>query len=697
MLAAVLFLGALPGVAAGQEPLVVRELSFRGNRSIDDLTLANAIETTTSSAFATLPLVRSLGLGSKRYLVDRTLERDVERIRLFYRISGFLEVAVDTTVRRTDTDAWVTFHITEGRPVLVRRLEIGGLDSLPDPEALRRDLPLEVGDPFNRHRLRETADTLADRLRDQGYPLAAVFLAGRQVDSARYAADVSLEVAPGRRMTVGAIRVEGARDEGDSVFVRNFLATRSGRLYRQTDLFRSQRNLALSDLYRFASVDIDSASFTPEDERVPLVVRVVPGPQQRITSSVGYGTDDCFRGSLGWTGRNALGQGRILELSARASKIGAGDPAALGFERSVCPRLEADSVGSRELNYSVSAAVRRPGFLGPANNLAVTLFAELGSQFGVFARQEFGGSVTLTRETASRIPVTVGYRLGFGETRANDVNFCAYFNACNPDDIVVLRERQRQGMLSVTLSSLRVNNLLDPTRGSSVGLQVAYSGAVTGSEELQRFLRVSGDAAVYQSVSRNTVLAGRVRAGLLIAPLFEPTGGRAAFRYVPPDQRFYAGGPNDVRGFDGNQLGPVVYVIFDTAAVTDPAQVDPDRVSVSPIGGNRVLVGNLELRFPSPVFRSRMRLVTFLDAGAVWEDDSQQGSPIRARLTPGAGLRFSTPLGPARLDLAYNPYGLPAGDLFASRADGTLTLVQRGYVKQRSAGFTFHFAVGQAF
>ena len=43
------------------------------------------------------------------------------------------------------------------------------------------------------------------------------------------------------------------------------------------------------------------------------------------------------------------------------------------------------------------------------------------------------------------------------------------------------------------------------------------------------------------------------------------------------------------------------------------------------------------------------------------------------RVTPGVGLRLATPLGPARLDVAYNPYKLQAGTLFqvddAGRAD----------------------------
>ena len=48
--------------------------------------------------------------------------------------------------------------------------------------------------------------------------------------------------------------------------------------------------------------------------------------------------------------------------------------------------------------------------------------------------------------------------------------------------------------------------------------------------------------------------------------------------FIPPEQRFYAGGPNDVRGFERNELGPVVYVI-PQSAVTNP---DSDQRRFSP-------------------------------------------------------------------------------------------------------------------
>jgi outer membrane protein assembly factor BamA len=121
-------------------------------------------------------------------------------------------------------------------------------------------------------------------------------------------------------------------------------------------------------------------------------------------------------------------------------------------------------------------------------------------------------------------------------------------------------------------------------------------------------------------------------------------------------------------------------------------------VQVSPTGGNTLAVANVELRVPSPVFSNRLRLAAFVDAGGAWQRGANSTDPV-VRVTPGIGVRLNTPLGPARLDVAYNPYRLQSGPLFQADADGNLFAVenQPTYTLDRNGRVTYHFAVGQAF
>jgi outer membrane protein assembly factor BamA len=371
----------LPALLQAQDELVVRRLKFEGNSALDDLALSSAIATTKSSGFATNPLIRWLGLGEKRRFNEQEFRADVLRLRLFYRINGYLETQVDTLVRRTDEDVYVTFRIVEGEPVRVRTLVITGLDSVPGGPRLATNLPLRVGDPLSRFQRDATADTIAGRLRDRGYPTATVYLDRYAVDSAQRAADVGLRVAPGAPAIIGSITVVGT-ERLDTAFVRSLAATDLGRPYRFRDLVASQRNLYRTDLFRFANIGIDTAQFRVGDPVVPLLIQVSEGRFHRARAAVGYGTNDCFRGGLGWTARNFFGDGRALDLQASVSKIGVGRPFDFGAGNHwLCQQLAEDSIGSRQANYVLSATLRRPTFLSPDNRLAITAFAERRSEF----------------------------------------------------------------------------------------------------------------------------------------------------------------------------------------------------------------------------------------------------------------------------------------------------------------------------
>ena len=297
-------------------------------------------------------------------------------------------------------NVYITFNIVEGEPTRVTGLSVNGLDSVPEKIRSRVlvDLPLRQGDPFNRYVMQVTADTVTRRLRDRGYPSAKVFSSFETRKDAN-TATVAMEVDPGGPAVIGNVSVEGT-NRVDPNLVRKLLVSRPGRLYSQDELFQSQRNLYRSDLFRFANVNIDSAKFTPGADSVPLLVQVNEAKRHRIRSGIGYGTDDCFRGSAAWTTRNFLGSnGRILDLTTRVSKVGVGEPLDWGFADNICSASREDTVGSAKLNYYLGATLRRPAFLSANNTISVSVFAERRSEFKVYLRQETGTTVLFRRET----------------------------------------------------------------------------------------------------------------------------------------------------------------------------------------------------------------------------------------------------------------------------------------------------------
>ena len=675
--------------------LVIRGLGFKGNKAYTDEVLVTTIATTASSAFARLWIFRWMGLGEKRQLDELDFRRDVLRLTAYYREGGYLDVRVDTLVKRAAKDVWITFRITEGKPVVVDSFNIQGFEAFAPRtrKTLLQDLPLEVGDPFDRRAMLATADTLLARLRDVGRPSAQLFRSF-QVDRARRRAVIGFEVVPGPVAIVGAANITGVI-QVDSGVVRRLLVAQPGQQFSQRDLYESQRILYQTELFRFAAVGIDTLHWSPGDTIVPIDVSVSEAKFRRVRAGVGYGTNDCFRGGAGWTARNWFGGGRQLDLSARASKIGVGAPADWGLERGICPELKRDPIGSGLLNYNTTLSLRHPGFFSPFNTQTTAHLGERRSEWQVYLREEVGGSFAVHRETPKRIPLTATYRLAWGQTTAPAITFCAYFNACTGADIDALRSRGRLATLSAFVRVPRANDPLDPTRGHNFSFEAVWSSRLFGSDRLTQFTRVQSDLAWYRPLTRSVTLAWHIRGGMLWSPRASFDSGSVSF--VPPDQRFYVGGPNDVRGFDRNELGPVVYVVPGTFVTAGGEVTDTGQVQSYPSGGNTFAVANIELRVPSPIWSSRVRFAFFMDAGTLFQRDKVALTPVKIRVTPGAGIRIATPLGPARVDVGYNPYARAEGPLYKVETNGDLTLVRDAFSAPRGSRYTFHISVGQAF
>ncbi|HWC74703.1 MAG TPA: BamA/TamA family outer membrane protein [Gemmatimonadales bacterium] len=665
-------LTATTGLAAQEQERVVRELAFVGNKALDDLTLESAIATTKSSWWARSPLVRWLGLGEKRYFNEVEFRRDVVRLILLYRQSGYMNAVVDTVVQRTARDAYVEFRIHEGEPVRVTRLEVVGTQGIFNIDKLKRDLPLQVGDPFNRFLMQASADTIVQRLRDNGFPYAEV-LRNFDSDAGERRAEVELDAQPGQHMRVGEVVIRGLRDV-DTGTVRRVMSVRPGDRFNQSMLYQTQRDLYGMGVFNSVNVVlIDSISpqtVVPGDSSVRVLIQVQEGPRHQTRIGFGYATVECFRLQTGWTAHDFFGGARSLDLSARFTKLGGGFPAVTNVDqttgiRSVCNPF-AGNWTVDTMNYQLNANLRKPAFLSRTNLATVGLTAERSSQFGVYTREAVGGDATITFNTRGRLPITLGYYYAIGRTTASDAFYCSIFRVCDEASRHFLRDRRQFGALSVSLTRDRVNNVLDPSRGSLTTLTLLNASHLFGSQVPYEFNRGEFEAAKYYSIGRRTVFAWRVHAGVILPRNIGLNGQQVA--YVPPDQRFYGGGPTSVRGYGLNEMGPRVYYVSDTTKIDSALSVAAGEkvwqgVITAPTGGNTLIVLNAELRLPSPILPQRMRLGLFVDAGQVWERGAEAFPISGLRVTPGAGLRFATPLGPVRVDAAYNGYPVERGPL----------------------------------
>src|SRR5436853_3381421 len=678
---------------AAQQERVVRGLAFEGNRAIDDYTLRSAIATSSSSVFASVWLLRWMGLGEKRYFNELEFRRDVVRLLLLYRQSGYMNAVVDTVVRREAGDVHVLFRIYEGEPVRLTRLSLVGLDSLLDVVALKRTLPLQEGAPFNRMLFQASADTIADRLRNLGYPYAQV-LRNYDVDATALKAEASLEAMPGPRARIGRVVITGL-EQVDTGTVRKMLSVHPPDLFRQDRVYQSQRDLYGMGVFRSVNVVLADSAPRPGDSTVTVLVRVAEGPRHRVRVGAGYGSLDCFRVQSGWTAYDFLGGARALDLSARVSKLGVGSPTDAGLRSNVCHFLH-DDVTSDTINYNVGLTLRQPAFFSPRHTASLGVFAERRSEFKAYTRQAVGGNAVVTLNARRNVPVTLGYGISVGRTTADPAVYCSVFRVCDETDRGLLARSRRFGAVTVSGVRDRVNSVLDPSAGNLITASLMHASRLVGSDTLYEFNRGQFEVSNYYPLGRRGVLAWRVLAGTIVPARRIALAGQSV-HFIPPDQRFYGGGPNSVRGYARNELGPRVYVTNDTTGGVYR------NVTGSPIGGNSIVVMNAEMRLATPLFPDRMRLALFVDAGQVWERGGDPGTVTGVRVTPGVGLRFTTPLGPVRLDAAYDGYPAEPGPLyFQDNSTERLTLVDHVVLQTAcDAGFwrrvVVQFAVGQAF
>lgn len=641
----------------------VQVVRFVGNRTFDGPTLAAAIATN-SGQCKVLALLCMIGIGKEPYYFDEpTLRADVIRLRLFYYEQGFREAKVTADTTATEDGVRVAFHIEEGRPVLVSDITVDGLD-VPGATDITRNLPLRKDDRFVIQRYDADRDTITARLKNRGYPRAEV-LAGYDISNAEpYVVSVRYNVMPGTRARFGPVDVVGNQSISGNV-VRRMLSFRSGDLYDQADILASQRNLF--ELQVFRHVDIQPDLNAAPDSVVPVTVQVNEGAMRNVRVGAGMNQAECLTAEGRWQSQNFLGGARQLQVRGRISNV-----LAKQMHGSFLCKEVGDTV-FRDLGGLFTVDFVQPFFFGPANNVGAGLIAERRSVPNIFVRRAIGGYVSLTRRLGRSAFISLAYRPESTRLEgAVPVVLCTSFIGCTPNELDVLTRSNWLSPVTLSYVADRGNDVFSPTRGHVFRTDLEYASSYTASKFA--YVRWNNDASLYHYLGGASVLALHLRAGLAWSLKSGESG-------LNPQKRFFAGGANSVRGFGQYQLGPEVLTVKNAARdlLVDtlsngwpgctPFSINNGSCNISrapsnlfqaqPKGGGAVLEGSIELRLPSPIWRDKLRTALFVDAGQVWpspgEIELKGNKGIIA--TPGFGFRYESPVGPIRLDIAYNTQG----------------------------------------
>lgn len=277
------------------------------------------------------------------------------------------------------------------------------------------------------------------------------------------------------------------------------------------------------------------------------------------------------------------------------------------FGRAESLRLEADASGvgrsnfSTSLDYHVAAIFTKPGVWGPTTTFRSRLEADL-EDTDAFKKTSVNGNVGLVKIFNEQLTGEVGL----------DVEYAQYEDTNGPSESLIVSTP-----MEIVYDTR--DNKLDPTSG----YRMLFSGA-PAYDTLNNvaFFKTQAAFSAYRALneSGSFVLAGRVAAGTIVG---------ADLTQVPADRRFYAGGGGSIRGYAYQAAGP------------------RDNSNL-PTGGLSKVEASIEARLK---LTESFGLAAFIDSGGAFST-SMPGQGGLWYTGVGAGIRYLTPVGPLRLDVA---------------------------------------------
>ncbi len=164
-----------------------------------------------------------------------------------------------------------------------------------------------------------------------------------------------------------------------------------------------------------------------------------------------------------------------------------------------------------------------------------------------------------------------------------------------------------------------LDNPILPTDGRTLRVELGGGSARVSGGETGGFGRLYARGTLYQPLPSQWYAQARLELGQVFVP---------AELAVPEALRFRAGGDDSVRGYAYRSLGPV---------------------TAGTIGsGNSLLTASLEVARPLTASMPTLWGAAFIDAGQA----ADSFAALRPAIGAGAGVRWRSPMGPLKLDIA---------------------------------------------
>ncbi|HEX5430528.1 MAG TPA: POTRA domain-containing protein [Bryobacteraceae bacterium] len=603
---------------------------------------------------------------------EEFLQRDKETIASLYEANGFRDVKVDSSVQTNYKghagDVAVTIRIDEGPQWLVARVDFAGFEGIPAAD-LQGELSSQPGEPFSEANVARDRDAILTAYQNKGFPDAA-FQWNFGPDAKPNQVDVQYRISQGRREFVRGVLLSGIKTTRKALVTRNIdispddplsLVQMSAvqRTLYELGIF-SRIDMAIQDPdgvadHKYVLYDFQEASRYSLALGVGAELARIGGTTTDITEPAGA-TGFSPRFSVDASRLNLWGLGHTVSLRGRVSTL--------------------EQLAS--LNYFAPRFRNIEG-----RNISFTALLDDTRDVRTFSSRREEASIQISQQLSK--PSMILFRYAYRRVSTSNVVIPALL-------IPQLLQPVRIGSLEANYVQDRRDNPADARRGIYNTVNLSVASNIFGSQ--RSFVRGLFRNATYHPLGGSIVLARQTTVGMILP--FHVPPGLSAQNSIPLPERFFGGGSATDRGFPENQAGP-----RDIGTATTPA-------TGFPLGGNALLFNNVELRFP--LIGNNIGGVLFWDAGNIYSSVSKISFRASQRsLTDfdymvhavGFGIRYRTPVGPLRADLAYslNPphfkgFKGTVQDLLACGPAGASTCQS---VEDSISHFQFFISIGQTF